>query len=293
MEHKTWVSGLNGYKKHILSNNEFITILTDCEVKKDRDITSIFQDHIGDRNHVEVLYSGGTDSELVLLTLLKAKIPFTAITMVIKVDGCILNTHDLYYSEKFCREHNIEQKKIDFDAGSFYGNGDYLNYLTPYRIIEPHVASHFWLIEQLKHPIMGGDWPWVHKSKIQKVISPSRLDYSCYELFMADKKIDGIGNMINHSLESTCKFIQLHLDCTVQTKKDHLVKHKMYSSLYPSIENRVRSYGWENCRKNILNMTECKIELIKKSKIVTPIIQWGETIANILETTERENKSFV
>lgn len=293
MDHKTWESGLNGYKKHILSSKEFITILTDCEVKKDRDIVSIFRDHIGNRNHVEVLYSGGTDSELVLLTLLESKIPFTAVTMVIKVDGCILNTHDLYYSEKFCREHNIEQKKIDFDAGSFYENGDYLNYLIPYRITEPHVASHFWLIEQLKYPIMGGDWPWVHRHKLQKVISPIRLDYSCYELFMQSNNIDGIGNMINHSLESTYKFIQLQLDCKLNTKKDHLIKHDMYRRLYPSIENRIRSYGWENSRKNILNMVAYKIELIKKSNIVIPSIRWGDTIAGLLETTERENKSFI
>lgn len=293
MEDKTWVSGLTGYKKHILSDSEFITILTDCEVKKDREVTDIFRDHIGDRKHVEVMYSGGTDSEIVLLSLLEAKIPVTAVTMVIKVDGCILNTHDLYYSEKFCREHNIEQKKIEFNAGPFYENGDYLTYLTPYRIIEPHVASHFWLIEQLTYPIMGGDWPWVHRYKPQKVISPIRLDYSCYELFMQTKGIDGIGNMINHSLESTCKFIQLHIDCSLNTKKDHLIKNEMYSKLYPSIENRVRSYGWENCSKKILNMTNYKIELIKKSKITTPIIQWGETIAYILSTTERENKSFI
>lgn len=292
MEIKTWTAGLNGYKKHILSDNEFITVLTDCEVKKDRDISSIFQDHIGDRNHVEVLYSGGTDSELVLLTLLKAKIPFTAVTMIIKVDGCILNTHDLYYSEKFCREHNIEQKKIEFDADSFYGNGDHLGYLVPYRITEPHVASHFWLIEQLKHPIMGGDWPWVHKNKLQKVISPIRSSYGCYELFMKDKNIDGIGNMINHSLESTCKFIQLQLDNSSNPDKDYLIKHDMYSKLHPSIEPRLRSYGWESCPKKTFDITKYKLDLIKKSGLVTPVIQWGDTIATLLNTTERENRSF-
>lgn len=293
MEDKIWFSGLNGYKKHTLSNNDFTTILTDCEVKKDRDMADIFQDHIDGINRPEVMYSGGTDSELILLSLLKSKTPFTAVTMVIKVDGCIVNTHDLYYSEKFCREHNIDQKKIELNAGSFYENGDYLKYLTPYRIIEPHVASHFWLIEQLKHPIIGGDWPWVHKHKTQKVISPARLDYSCYELFMEDNGIIGIGNMLSHSLESTCKLIQLQLSCNAVTKKDYLIKHEMYSNMYPSIENRIRSYGWENCDKKILNMTNYKIELIKKSKLVTPIIQWGETISSILETTERENKSFI
>ena len=55
-----------------------------------------------------------------------------------------------------------------------------------------------------------------------------------------------------------------------QLKKSKNVEQiKQLEKFYiePSIENRVRSYGWENCRKNILNMTECKIELIKKSKI--------------------------
>jgi len=292
MEHKMWSTGLNGYKKHTLSKTDFITQLTECEVKKDRKLTDIFKDHIEHRSQVEVLYSGGTDSELVLLTLLEAKISCIAVTMVIKIDGCILNTHDLYYSEKFCREHNIEQKKIEFDAGSFYENGDYLSYLAPYRIIEPHVASHFWLIEQLNYPIMGGDWPWVHKYKQQKVISPIRLDYSCYELFMQDKGVDGIGNMLNHSLESTCKFIQLHLDVSLNTKKDHLIKHEMYSSLYPSIEPRLRSYGWENSPKKTFNMLNYKVELIKRFGFVTPSIQWGDTVAKLLDTTERENKSF-
>ena len=292
MEHKMWSTGLNGYKKHTLSKTDFITQLTECEVKKDRKLTDIFKDHIEHRSQVEVLYSGGTDSELVLLTLLEAKISCIAVTMVIKIDGCILNTHDLYYSEKFCREHNIEQKKIEFDAGSFYENGDYLSYLAPYRIIEPHVASHFWLIEQLNYPIMGGDWPWVHKNKQQKVTSPIRLDYSCYELFMQDKNIDGIGNMINHSLESTCKFIQLQLDSSSNTDKDYLIKHEMYSKLYPSIETRLRSYGWENCPKKTFNMLNYKVELIKRFGLVTPSIQWSETIAKLLDTTERENKSF-
>jgi hypothetical protein len=71
MEHKMWSTGLNGYKKHTLSKTDFITQLTECEVKKDRKLTDIFKDHIEHSSQVEVLYSGGTDSELVLLTLLE------------------------------------------------------------------------------------------------------------------------------------------------------------------------------------------------------------------------------
>jgi hypothetical protein len=88
------------------------------------------------------------------------------------------------------------------DTEELFDSGKYLEYLLPYNITEPHVASHFWLIEQCQsYPILGGDWPWFQKHK--KVLSPFRLAYSMYEKYMHSKGIDGIGNMIGHSFESS------------------------------------------------------------------------------------------
>ena len=96
-----WSTGLNGYKKHILDDNHFTTELTECQYELGRNVDDIFYDHLVDRPNspVELLYSGGLDSEIVLMSLLKNKISVEAMTMVITIKGAILNVVDLYYSE--------------------------------------------------------------------------------------------------------------------------------------------------------------------------------------------------
>ena len=283
-----WSTGLNGYKKHTLDNNHFTTELTECQFEPGRNLDDIFVDHLVDRpsSPVELLYSGGVDSELILISLIKNNIPFEIMTMVIQFKGIALNITDLYYSEKFCRENNIKQNLFYLDAEWLYESGKYLEYLLPYDIIEPHVASHFWLIEQCNsYPIFGGDWPWYQKHK--NVLSPFRLAYSSYERFMHDKGINGIGNMISHSFESSYKFIELQK----QYNEDivPLLKQKMYSLDSP----RIRSYGWENCPISLFNINKYKFELIKQLGSIKSTIKWGDKIKSLIDSTEKSNSLFV
>jgi hypothetical protein len=294
-----WNVGLNGFKKCTLelgeTSHKFTTELLDVPFEYGRDITDIFNDHLSIRQtkYVEVLYSGGLDSELVLLSCIKNSIPVIAITLIIKVEGLIINTHDLYYAEKFCRENDITHKLLELDADKFFHNGEYLRYLRPYYIIEPHVATHLWLIEQCSYfPIMGGDWPWVQTNKENKVLSPSRLEFSSYERFMTDKSIQGIGNMVGYSLESSCKLIQLHLDNTIDSESVSKFKSCMYQTMYPKLEPRLRSYGWEHHKTKSFNLISFKIELIKQLKPTTPNIKWGNTIKTLLNTEANQNDKF-
>ena len=287
-----WNVGLNGFKKCILelgeNSHKFTTELLDNPFEYGRDITDIFNDHLSNRQtkYVEVLYSGGLDSELVLLSCLKNKIPVIAITLIIKVKGLTINTHDLYYAEKFCREHSITHKLVELDADNFFENGNHLPYLTPYYIIEPHVATHLWLIEQCSYfPIMGGDWPWVQTNKENKVLSPSRLEFSSYERFMKDKGINGIGNMIGYSLES-------HLHNHIGGESVSNFKSRMYQTMYPELEPRLRSYGWEQHKTNSFNLIKYKIELIKQLRPIAPFIKWNNTIKTLLTTQVNINDKF-
>lgn len=294
-----WNVGLNGYKKYTLelgeSIHKFTAEILDVPFEKGRDITDIFNDHLANRQtkYVEVLYSGGLDSELVLLSCLKNKIPVIAITLVIKIEGLIINTHDLYYAEKFCRENNINHKLVELDADKFFLNGDHLTYLTPYNIIEPHVATHLWLIEQSDYfPIIGGDWPWIHTHIENKVISPFKLEFHSYDRFMKDKGIHGIGNMIGYSLESSCKLIQIHLDNHIEGESVSNFKSRMYQTMYPELKPRLRSYGWEKHNTNSFNLLHYKINLIKQLKITVPHIKWNNTIKTLLNTSASENDKF-
>ena len=289
-----WSTGLNGYKKHILDDNHFTTELTECQYELGRNVDDIFYDHLVDRPNspVELLYSGGLDSEIVLMSLLKNKISVEAMTMVITIKGAILNVVDLYYSEKFCRENNVKQNLFYFDAIDFYEGNKYLEYLLPYSITEPHVASHFWLIEQChNYPIIGGDWPWLQAKK--KVLSPFKLAFSSYERFMESKGISGIGNMISHSFESSYYFIEQHLkEHELGNDKFHTVpflKHKMYDIKEP----RIKSYGWEDCPTQLFNINKYKFELLKRLGSIKSTIEWGDKIKLLIDSTEKSNSLFV
>ena len=294
-----WNVGLNGFKKCTLelgeNSHKFTTELLDVPYESNRNITDIFNDHLSIRQtkFVEVLYSGGLDSELVLLSCLKNNIPVIAITLVIKIDGLIINTHDLYYAEKFCRENDIIHKLIELNANKFFQNGEHLKYLTPYYIIEPHVATHLWLIEQCSYfPIMGGDWPWAQTHIENKVLSPFRLQFASYERFMQDKGINGIGNMISYSLDSSVKLIEIHLNNYIPGEPVSNFKSRMYQTMYPELETRLKSHGWENHKTRQFNLLKYKVELLKQLKSTVPVIKWNTTIKTLLNTTITENDKF-
>ena len=294
-----WNVGLNGYKKCTLelgeNNHKFTTELLDVPFESNRDITDIFNDHLSNRQtkYVEVLYSGGLDSELVLLSCIKNSIPVIAITLVIKIEGLIINTHDLYYAEKFCRNNNITHKLIELDADKFFENGDHLTYLSPYYIIEPHISTHLWLIEQCSYfPVIGGDWPWVQTHNEHRVLSPFKLEFASYERFMQDKGINGIGNMISYSLESSVKLIQIHLDNHIPDESISTFKSRMYQTMYPGLETRLKSHGWEKHKTNKFNLVLYKIDLIKKLKLTNTVIKWNNTIKTLLNTPINENDKF-
>jgi hypothetical protein len=301
-----WNVGLHGYKKCTLEINEgegphkFTTELLDVPHDSNRSITEIFNDHLSIRRtkYVEILYSGGMDSELVLLSCLKNNIPVIAVTLVIKVKSMIVNTHDLYYAEKFCRENSIPHTLVELNADKFFENGDHYTYANPYHIVEPHVATHFWLLERCSYfPVVGGDWPWVHTNRktTEHVLSPNRLEYHSYERFMKDKGIHGIGNMIGHSLDSTCKLIQVHLDNHINVGREavSVFKSRMFQTMYPEITPRLRSYGWELSNLNsFFDKEKYKRDMIDKVKSTTPYIKWNNTIKTLINTSLNENDKF-
>jgi len=296
----TWEEGIDSYIINTLEINDIENIYTveicDRELPSEsRSISDIIFDCFKDRDTktVEVLYSGGLDSELVLKACIKNKIPVTAITMKLYIDDIIINSHDLYYSEKFCRENNITQKLVDFHIRSFYENGDHVSYLKPYHITSPHVASHLWLLEQCSSfPVIGGEYSWPQPSK---VLSPHRLSYNSYSRFMKDRNITGIGNVLNHSLELNIKMIQHSLDTQyiINSFDIMLFKYRMYNNFDLGIfEPRMKSYGWENVSPKWFNKMKYKDELVNMYGIDKPIIKWGKKIADVMGGEPGMNDKF-
>lgn len=302
-----WNDGVDNYRKHtlMLSENKFqhryeLELLDTPLPETHRSLLEIVNDLISVRQTktVEVLYSGGMDSELVLSACHALKVPLRAITMRLMTNGYPINTHDIYYSERYCRAKGIEQKFIDLDIELFYKNGEHLSYLRPYYISEPHVATHFWLFEQCTgFPVLGGEysWPWSNR----KAISPHRHSYSQYDRFLADRGIHGIGNMLNSSLELNLLLIRTHLnlmDSNIHDTSDKYIpifkcdlREKL--NLEPA-ELRMKHYGWEGLPKSIFDKTLYCLHLQKEFGVVQSKIIWNNAIGEVLGIGKGSNEKY-
>lgn len=252
---------------------------------------------------VEVLYSGGIDSECVLVSCLMNNIPAVAITMRMMFRGSPINTHDLYYAEKFCRERNIPQTFIDLDIEKFFVNGDHKKYLEPYYIRLNNVATHMWLLEQCdRFPIIGGDYTWPLLDVETRQYSPHRNEFQYYDVFMKDNGITGVGSMINHSLESNWFFIKTHVDLhtedpdniggdllRIKTLKARLMERLGFGKL----EARHKSYGWEMLDHfKWFDVTVYNREYFEKNNYTENAIVWGDILGDTIGIGPGRNYNY-
>ena len=58
------------------------------------------------------------------------------------------------------------------------------------------------------------------------------------------------------------------------------------------IEPRIKSWGWENSDQQNFHLPYLRVELLKKVRLTTHSIKWGNIIADLLGTTIKENDTF-
>ena len=308
-----WFDGKDGFMRKTVEkdpdgkNHKFTLEILEKEISENLSFDEIMQDHVSHRQTktVEVLYSGGIDSEGILNSLHTSGVPVTAITMRLMANGYPINTHDLYYSEKFCRENGITQKIIDLDVKTFYESGKFLDYIEPYTIRMPHVATHFWLFEQTTgFPVLGGCyfWPWTRdiEGVPTKIISPNRYDYTCYQIFLRDNGIHGIGDMLGWSLESNIIQIKAHNEVV---KKG--IYHAGTGSSFPNFkcslqhelgftrcEPRMKNYGYEFVDTSILDIATIRRQTTNLLGEVSSKIVWSKQIADVLGGAPGSNDRY-
>jgi|688.fasta_scaffold03268_34 hypothetical protein len=299
----SWSDGLLDYKQHTITIAANL-IAYNCHLQDkslspdnfDESFRQILEKFVFSK--IELLYSGGLDSEFVLVSLKNFGYPVVAVTMKLMCRGYPINTHDLYYSEKFCRQNNIEQRFIELDIEKFFESGRYQDYLLDYYIQQPHVATHFWMFEQCDNfPILAGEysWPWVD----EPILSPHRLEYSCYDRFLADNSINGIGNLLNYSYNINRSLISAHIELYKQNfilndRTLPIFKKNLYQKLSNyTFEVRMRNSGWENLPKSVFNKSQYRVELIRQhNKISKSAISWNLGIAKLLNGNIYSNDRY-
>lgn len=95
--------------------------------------------------------SGGLDSEAVACAFLESGIRFESVIMRF---ADRLNWHDIRFAVDFCEHHRIPYTFVDLDVLQFLESGEYMRFAREYRCISPQVATHLWLREQVRGPIV-------------------------------------------------------------------------------------------------------------------------------------------
>lgn len=291
MQERIWYSGLDNYRKNTLNDESFTLELLDVPLRGFHSIDEAFAAHLGGANlPVEVLYSGGLDSEIVLLSCIKNKIPVIAVTMRLMFRGTPFNVSDIYYAEKFCREHNVKHVVYDLDVEKFFGNGDHMKYAEGYNIQLFVAITLYWLIEQChSFPVMGGDYLWPLTNVGEVAYSPQRKDYNATDLFMRDKGIPGIGNMIGHSLDSNVLFLKEHF----KVYPDENFKLKMMRNLgFTELELRERSHGWELAKELDYDWEKLGFDVFYRLPSYKNIIHWNKTLGELIGGAAGSNDKF-
>lgn len=291
MEQRVWYSGLDNHRKNTLDDEKFLVEILDVPPRGYSTVNEAFAAHLEGANlPVEVLYSGGLDSEIAVLSCLMNKIPVVAITMRMMFRGAPFNIHDLYYAEKFCREHDVRHVIYDIDVEKFFGNGDHMPYVENYNIQLFAPAVLYWLIEQChSFPVMGGDYLWPLTNLGQLSFSPHRREYNATDLFMRDKGIPGIGNMISHSLDSNSLFIKEHLKLF---PKENFKIEMMRNLGFPELELRHRSHGWENLKKLDYDWETIGLEVYHRLPTYKNEVRWNKFLADLIGGEPGSNDKF-
>lgn len=300
---KVWYTGHNDYRKLTVdegSTNTFTMELRDVETVTYNTVQEAYTEHLKSALlPVEVLYSGGLDSESAIVGCLQNNIPVVAVSMRLLFRGNPINVHDLYYSEKFCRNHGVKQYHFDLNLDSFFGNGDHTKYMEPYNLFEPNTPTQMWLVEQChSFPIIGGDYTWPQ----EKLYSPHRYEFAMFDVFMREQSIPGIGNMISHSLESNMFFIKEHLSLRKKhsINGDYLAigqfKLQLLENLgFGKLEARHRSDGWEFVKRSNLWLDTIQPVInssVTKYKNTKSIIKWNMSLGNLLEIGPGSNDNY-
>lgn len=291
MQERVWYSGLDNYRKNTLNDESYNVEILDVPLRGFHTVDEAFAAHLEGANlPVEVLYSGGLDSEIVLLSCINNNIPVVAVTMRLMFRGAPFNISDIYYAEKFCREHGIKQVIYDLDVEKFFDNGDHMKYVEGYNIQLFVAITLYWLIEQChSFPVMGGDYLWPLTNIGQFNYSPYRKDYNATDLFMRDNGIPGIGNMISHSLDSNVLFIKEHL----KTYPSENFKLKMMRNLgFPNLELRHRSHGWELVKGLEYDWEKIGFDVFYRLPTYKNVIHWNKTLADLIGGEPGSNDKF-
>lgn len=106
------------------------------------------------QGELQLMYSGGVDSEYTLSLFRDLKIPITPVIVKLLPD---YNAHDVAYAFKYCEQRGITPKVIDIDFDRFVESGQMYRTAMEMSSSKFHYAATAYAIGQLDGTVLCGD----------------------------------------------------------------------------------------------------------------------------------------
>jgi len=229
-----------------------------------------------------LFYSGGVDSEIMILAFLEAKINFN--TVVLKFSNGY-NDHDLFYALNFCKKYHIDPIIINIDIEDLFDSKGYEKYF-PIYCLSPIMHTTIVGMEKVDgYPVLGSGDLFIGRNlspdDIKKYALPWEQKWLLYDgqyenydgnwyhresertagwyRYLQWRNREGCAGFFQYTPEIALSFL------TDDLLKDYIKKNKIVSILskkleiykrYFDIEERPKYHGHEK----IMN----KVEIVKK-----------------------------
>ena len=160
-------------------------------------------------SELNIMYSGGIDSEIVAEVCDKHDIPHSLHFIALVHDNKIFNAVD--YKNAMSYSNDIEVHYLEFDQ--FFNSGEFIDVALKYQTRSPQLACHLKVAEDIgKNIVFGGDSMFFHYDFDSNVASfkSTETGHFCYNNLV--KHTGGIGNMANASYSLLIKYLRIQCD---------------------------------------------------------------------------------
>lgn len=232
---------------------------------------------------INVLMSGGKDSEVVARSFLDVGVPFQA--TLFRFGN--MNAHDLVYAEHFCKKFNVPYEIKDFDLFAYYKQPGIHRHYNTYDRANAY-AEWMWMISHCEGTIIGGNGMLMeYLYELPKGVELTRYGRGCDSLYGAnmydsrlvnksDEKGDGwylgyseregdtIENYMHHfGIDGTFKFFNYTPELALSILLDSVVngltrtqaafgglmavfKNEFFCKHWPDLVQRPKYTGYEH-----------------------------------------------
>lgn len=201
--------------------------------------------------------SGGSDSQVVCLSLMEAGVPFTPTALKLNsMDGRFLNKFDIDGAVEFCDKHNLKLDVVELDLDFWYTQR-YMQLVHDYCIISPEISVQLYLVEKFRDThcyINGGGDPMIFKKTDEdgQTALWYELGPTPIEQYMMDEGIHGCLKFFMYTPEQIAAFL------------DHPVMH-YYNGARDAIRDGASYMYFTYCIKAMMYANEWP-ELVKRKK---------------------------